>query len=461
MAQSLTTILVVIYQEILLFAVVGLAIGGVDDFLVDIMFLGRRWWLNIAVYSRHRRMTTSSLPASQKAGTIAVFVPAWGEAEVIGPMLRNALSRWSIGSYRIFVGVYPNDLATLTAVNAIAVQDDRVVLCVNERPGPTTKADCLNLLWRTMVEEEGRTSTKFKAVVLHDAEDVVHADEIRLFDLMIDRFQLVQLPVLPLTGEGGWWSRAIANHYCDEFAESHGKYLTIREAMGASVPSAGVACAFERLTLERLVNPANGGPFDPDSLTEDYEVGLRIKDMGGRGVFVRMRDAAGQLVATREYFPDSLDGAVRQKARWMVGISLAGWDRMGWQGGPAEWWMRIRDRRAAIAAVILFAAYVAFLLWGLLLAARWFGLDVDHRSSPAVELLLWVNFAFMTWRAAMRAIFVGRFYGWLHGVGAVPRAILANLIAMLAARRAVFLYLKSLFGKPLVWDKTQHRFPNL
>ncbi len=461
MAQSLTTILVVIYQEILLFAVVGLAIGGVDDFLVDIMFLGRRWWRNIAVYSRHQRMTTSTLPASQKAGAIAVFVPAWGEAEVIGPMLRNALSRWSIGSYRIFVGVYPNDLATLTAVNAIAVQDDRVVLCVNERPGPTTKADCLNLLWRTMVEEEGRTSTKFKAVVLHDAEDVVHADEIRLFDLMIDRFQLVQLPVLPLTGEGGWWSRAIANHYCDEFAESHGKYLTIREAMGASVPSAGVACAFERLTLERLVNPANGGPFDPDSLTEDYEVGLRIKNMGGRGVFVRMRDAGGQLVATREYFPDSLDGAVRQKARWMVGISLAGWDRLGWQGGPAEWWMRIRDRRAAIAAVILFAAYVAFLLWGLLLAARWFGLDVDHRSSPAVELLLWVNFAFMTWRAAMRAIFVGRFYGWLHGVGAVPRAILANLIAMLAARRAVFLYLKSLFGKPLVWDKTQHRFPNL
>ena len=101
----------------------------------------------------------------------------------------------------------------------IAEANDRLILCVNERAGPTTKADCLNLLWRTMVEEEGRTGTMFKAVVLHDAEDVVHADEIRLFDVMIDRFQLVQLPVLPLTGEGSWWSRAIANHYCDEFAE--------------------------------------------------------------------------------------------------------------------------------------------------------------------------------------------------------------------------------------------------
>ena len=49
---------------------------------------------------------------------------------------------------------------------------------------------------------------------------MVHADEIRLFDLMIDRFPLVQLPVLPLPGQGSWWARAIANHYCDEFAES-------------------------------------------------------------------------------------------------------------------------------------------------------------------------------------------------------------------------------------------------
>lgn len=461
MAQSLTAILAIIYHEILLFAVVGLAIGGIDDFLVDIMFLGRRWWRNITVYSRFTRMTTATLPASQKPGKIAIFVPAWGEAEVIGPMLRNALSQWRVGDYRIFVGVYPNDLATLAAVKPIAHQNDRLIVCVNERSGPTTKADCLNLLWRTMLEEEGRTGKTFKAVVLHDAEDVVHADEIRLFDLMIDRFHLVQLPVLPLTGEGNWWARSIANHYCDEFAESHGKYLTIREAMGASVPSAGVACAFERLTLDRLVNPANGGPFDPASLTEDYEVGLRIKNMGGRGVFVRMRDATGELVATREYFPDSLDSAVRQKARWMIGISLAGWDRMGWQGGPTEWWMRVRDRRAAIAAFILFAAYVAFILWGILLVASWFGLKAAHQPSSSVELLLWLNFTFMTWRAGMRAVFVGRSYGWLYGVGAIPRSILANLITMLAARRAVFLYLESLFGKPLVWDKTQHRFPKL
>lgn len=461
MGETLVAVLAAIHHEILLFAVVGLALGGADDFLVDVLYLCRRFWRSLTVYSRHTRMTTATLPASTNPGRIAIFVPAWGEADVIAPMLRNALDKWRDSDHRIFIGLYPNDDATLAAVAPLAEGQDRLILCINERAGPTTKADCLNTVWRTMLREEERSGTRFKAVVLHDAEDVVHADEIRLFDLMIDRFQLVQLPVLPLPGQGSWWSRAIANHYCDEFSESHHKYLTIREAIGASVPSAGVACAFDRSMLDRLVNPTTGGPFDPASLTEDYEAGLRIADMGGRGVFVRMRDRNGDLVATREYFPDTLDAAVRQKARWMIGISLAGWDRMGWQGGVTERWMRIRDRRAAIAALVLFAAYLALLLWLIVQVGAWFGLGKPYQPTPTVEVLLWLNLAFMIWRTAMRALFVGRSYGWLHGLGAIPRTIIANFIAILAARRAVSLYLDSLFGKPLVWDKTQHRFPHL
>ncbi|GAY20852.1 glycosyltransferase [Sphingobium fuliginis] len=450
-----------VHHEILLFAVVALAIGGMDDFIIDLVFLCRRLWRKLIVYSRHRRMTTLTLPASPQPGRIAIFIPAWQEADVIGPMLRNALSHWRDQDYRIFVGAYPNDRATLDILTPLAGRETRLILCINERNGPSTKADCLNVVWRAMLREEERTGVRFKAIALHDAEDVVHRDEIRLFDLMMDRFQLVQLPVLPLPGQGGWWSRAIANHYCDEFAESHGKFLTVREAMGASMPSAGVACAFERQMLERLVNPANGGPFDPKSLTEDYEVGLRISNMGGRGVFVRMRDGEGQLVATKEYFPDNLTDAVKQKARWMVGISLAGWDRMGWQGGPAEWWMRMRDRGAALSAFVLFTAYLALLLWGVLLAGSLFSAFPVPRPTPVVEALLWLNFGFMSWRMAMRAIFSGMAYGWAFGLGAIPRTLIANIIAMMAARRAMFLYLQSLFGKPLTWDKTHHRFPEL
>ena len=235
----------------------------------------------------------------------------------------------------------------------------------------------------------------------------------------------------------------------------------MREALGASIPSAGVACAFERDMLGQLVDPAHGGPFDPSSLTEDYEAGLRIAHMGGRGVFVRIRDRTGALVATREYFPDTIQTAVKQKARWMVGISLAGWDRMGWHGGPAEWWMRIRDRRSTLAAFVLFAAYVALILWALLAVIDLVAPRHQPPLPPLIEKLLWFNLILMLWRMMMRGLFVGRAYGWRHGLMAIPRTVIANYIAILAARRAIFLYARSLLGDPLIWDKTQHSFPDL
>ncbi|WP_441347627.1 glycosyltransferase [Sphingobium sp. Z007] len=165
--------LVALHREILLFAVVGLAIGGLDDFLVDLLFLVRRCWRNVAIYARHPRMTTATLPASSKPGRIAIFIPAWREADVIGSMLRHALARWPADDYRMFVGLYPNDPQTIDIVAPIAAGEPRIIVGINPKLGPSTKADCLNVLWRAMLAEEGRTGNMFKAVVLHDAEHVV------------------------------------------------------------------------------------------------------------------------------------------------------------------------------------------------------------------------------------------------------------------------------------------------
>jgi adsorption protein B len=35
----------------------------------------------------------------------------------------------------------------------------------------------------------------------------------------------------------------ISGHYCDEFAEAHGKFMPVRQKLGASLPLAGVGCA--------------------------------------------------------------------------------------------------------------------------------------------------------------------------------------------------------------------------
>jgi adsorption protein B len=412
-------------------------------------------WRRFTIYRRFPRAQADTLAGAQAPARLAVFVPAWDEGAVIGDMLRHALATFDHLDYRIYVGCYPNDPASIAAVDA--VEDPRVRLVIGSLPGPTTKADCLNRLWERLLEDEAAEGIRAKAVVLHDAEDVVHSAELRVFDHLIDRFDLVQLPVLPLLDKGSRW---IAGHYADEFAEAHGKELVVREALGAAVPSAGVGCAFSREALGQIAAAASGGPFDADSLTEDYELGLKLKLIGGRAAFVRLPGSSGRpLVVTHEYFPSSLNAAVSQKARWMIGIALSGWDRLGWQGSLAERWMRLRDRQAVLASLLLFAGYAALLLWGVLQLRLILTGVGPEPVSPELALLLEINLALLAWRLAMRFGFVTQAYGWREGLRSIPRVVISNVIAMLAARRAVFRYLRIRKNGRTSWDKTAHAFP--
>ncbi|HEX7872014.1 MAG TPA: glycosyl transferase family protein [Sphingobium sp.] len=445
-------------DELLLFAGVGLLLGGLDDLILDGIYIVRRLWRAATVYRRFPRMTSATLPPSDRPGTLAIFIPAWDESAVIGRMLRLCLARWAKDDVHLFVGVYPNDVTTIVAVADIAAVSDRVTMVINPLPGPTTKADCLNGLWRALLRWEIARGASAKAIVLHDAEDVVHGDEIRVMSALVDRFALVQLPVLPLVSSRSRW---ISGHYCDEFAESHGKALMVREALGAAMPSAGVGCAVARDMMSRLASQRGGYPFDPDSLTEDYELGLRIGEHGGRGILARLRDAHGDLVATQEYFPDTIADAVKQKARWTVGISLAGWDRLGWGKGWAEAWMRLHDRRALLAAFVLAAAYGGLVTAALVQIAVLFGLTAPMPLTSALRFLLYANGALLAWRIGMRMLFVHRAYGVEQALRSVPRMLVANIIAMMAARRAIVIYIRLWAGGTLRWDKTTHRFPEV
>jgi bacteriophage N4 adsorption protein B len=440
-------------HEATLFAAFGFLILGLGDLVVDAAWMAwvvARW----RAYRRYPRACARSLPAPTRAKRIAIFVPAWGEVGIVGRMLRHMLSAFDYPSFRIFVGCYPNDPATIAEVQGIG--DPRIVCIIGPAPGPSTKADCLNRIWEGMLEWEVRHGLRHEAVVLHDAEDVVHSGELGVFDVLIDRFDLVQLPVRPLVDAQSRW---IAGHYIDEFAESHGKELVVREWLGAAVPAAGVGCAISRDALE-LLAAREGAPFDPASLTEDYELGLKLKTMQRRAAFVRLPGAPGApIVATREHFPATLDAAVNQKARWMTGIALAGWDRMGWSGGLVERWMRLRDRQSLLAAVLLFAAYLALALWSVLYLAQSLTTWSIPPFSPGLKLLLTINLGLLVWRLVMRFGFVAHAHGWREGLRAIPRVVVANAIAMLAARRALARYATFRSGGPVPWDKTVHVFP--
>jgi adsorption protein B len=440
-------------RELALFAATGFLILGASDLLVDFTW----------IFLRLRRLLRPAEPVSletllppTRPGRLAVLIPAWHEAAVIGPMLNHACAAWAAEDVRLYVGCYPNDPDTIDAVEAVG--DPRVRRLTVPWPGPTTKADCLNTLWRALLADEIAEGDRFKAIILHDAEDVVHSGELRLFDRLIERFDLVQLPVMPLLPQG---RRGVSATYLDEFAESHGKEMVVRQALGAGLPSAGVGCAVSRdaMALLAAADP-EGRPFEPGSLTEDYEVGLKLHALGRRGAIVRIAsEPGGGPIVTRAHFPSDLRAAVSQKSRWMAGIALCGWDRLGWSGGVTEYWMRLRDRQGPLAALLLCVAY-SVLLAGPVLASL--AQAVGHPIlllTPRLALMMQLATLLLAWRLAMRFGFVAASHGWREGLRAIPRVVTSNAIAMLAAREALSRYVRGRRTGEAVWVKTRHIFP--
>ena len=78
------------------------------------------------------------------------------------------------------------------------------------------------------------------------------------------------------------------------------------------------------------------------------------------------------------------------------------------------------------------------------------------RLSPLLVSLPYLNLAAFLWRGAMRFAFTTRVYGVAEGLMAILRIPVANAIAIMAARRAVGAYIRTLRGGEPRWDKTPH-----
>ena len=453
LADEVLRLLLPVEHELLVFAAFWFAIGLIDELAIDLVWL----WMRLT-----ERVRTHVLPRGfgrqPLKGKAAVLIPAFQEAEVIATTVRHMLSAWPHNALRLYVGCYANDPATLAAAMEGAAGDPRVRLVVHGAQGPTTKADCLNRLYQALCSEEERSGEACRMILLHDAEDMVHPAALAALDQAMERHDFAQLPVRPTLSPASRW---IAGHYADEFAESHAKAMVVRSALGAAIPAAGVGCAFSRAAMARLAayraQEGEAGPFAPECLTEDYELGLMLSQEGRGSTFLRMRDTAGALVATGSYFPGELTAAVRQKTRWVHGIAFQGWERMGWSGRPLDLWMALRDRRGPLTALVLFAAYLLLVIDGVLFAAKAAGLHSGLALSPLLTWLLGFSFAGFLWRAVMRGAFTAREYGWREGLIAVLRIPVSNVIAIMAGRRALVAYLRSLVSGRVTWDKTAHQ----
>jgi len=410
---------------------------------------------------------------------IAIMVPAWQESEVIASMVANTIATFDYERFHIFVGVYQNDPETQAEVGRVMQRFGNVHMATVPRDGPTSKADCLNIIVQGILAWEAQSGESFDVFLMHDAEDVVHPFGLRTVNWFIEQDGMIQLPVLSMNRR---WHRLVACHYMDEFAEFHTKDLQVRSAMAQMTPSAGVATAFARDAMLALRAENNDQPFNTDSLTEDYDVGHRLRGLGFTSAFVRyfarvlrwrkawfrpgqVQELQRELVATKEFFPDRWTASVRQKSRWMLGISYMGWRQLGWFGDLANRYFLFRDRKALITAPTGALGYLIVLQY-----FGWVGLTlVWPRAAdlpPLVDRqwvwdLILVNFLFLLNRVAHRMWFTLSNHGKRHVWLAPVRIVVSNIIGFQAFCRAMGQFTNHLLtGKPIAWDKTSHAFPS-
>jgi adsorption protein B len=433
---------------------IPILVSSLDDLAFDFAWIVR--------LCRRRRPG----PPPQPERRIAVFVPLWHEAGVIGAMLDHNLAAIAYSSYEVFVGVYPNDPDTCRTVLAAARRHPKVHLAEVPHDGPTSKADCLNWIYQCMLVEEERRGARFDLIMLHDAEDLIHPKAFARINRYAGSYDMIQLPVLALPTP---WHELTHGVYCDDFAESQSKDLVSRVAAGGFLPGCGVGTAFRREVIERLAEAHSNRIFEPGSLTEDYDNGLRLHALGARQIILPVFDEDGEPVATREYFPRNARQAVRQRARWVLGNALQAWERFGWgKDLPRRWvqvWFLWRDRKGLWGNPVSLAANL-LMLYGLLSwgVSRWAGAPWSLRSavgrSDVLEALLAVNAALFLSRVAVRMHVTGRIYGWRHALGVPLRLVLANWINASATIRALRQYIAArVAGRPLRWVKTEHAYP--
>ena len=422
-------------------------VSGLDDLFITLMYA-------VARLRRFHWPAESDLRGKPQR-PIAIFVPLWHEAAVIGQMLERNLAAIRYCNYRIFVGVYPNDRATIRTVAAAARRNRRVHMAILPHDGPTSKGDCLNWIWRRMQEYEARHGMRFRVVMTHDAEDVIHPESLRVINWFSRRFAMVQIPVLPLATPARECTHGL---YCDEFAEYQTKDIPVRQALGGFLPANGVGTGFAREAIERLAEKRGGRPFDPSCLTEDYETGYEIHTMGYKQIFVPLAlhsaARAEGAVVTREYFPRRTKACIRQRTRWVTGICLQGWERHGWNvPWPQLYWFW-RDRKGLVGN-LLTPLDNMLLVYSV---ARY-----DHLAGllPAwLAIACQVTMLGTTLQMGVRARSASRIYGWRFALGVPVRVFWGNLVNFAATARALAEYGLARWARVgLAWKKTEHVYP--
>ncbi|MGO9768689.1 MAG: glycosyl transferase family protein [Roseiarcus sp.] len=423
-----------------------ISISSLDDMFIDLIAVGLVW---VAIDKKE---------ASIEIPPTGVFIANWREEEVLDRMIEGNLARIPSNNIQFYIGVYPNDTPTLTIAKRLEERHpDRVHAVVNSIPGPTSKGQMLNEMFRTVFN--GKPEQLPDVFVLHDSEDMIDPETFSVYAAYVAHgYDFVQTPVVSSKRKREDFVAAV---YMDEFAERHTREMIVRNALGAILPSAGVGTCITKRLAEHFLK-TRGEVLMHGTVTEDYILGVEAKRAGFKSAFAAVstdKQQGEHVFGTREYFPKSLSASIRQKTRWVYGIDFEAMHKLGWRG---DWWdvyFFMRDRKGLVTN---FLPPVALLLMVALLA-DW--IDTENMPANYKEILRYsmiLNTFALVVRYVERVETGFEVYGTRDWVGVIvrwPVGIYVNFMAVLRAWR-IYVGVSRFASKPIAWAKTTHEIPD-
>lgn len=412
-------------------------LSGLDDLLYD---GGAFFWLlyKRVRFSDRERLNVEKLHAREQQ-RIAIFLPAWQVSSTIGAMLTEILEHVDYRNFAVFVGTYPNDLHTQQAVDKLAALFPQVVKVVANCPSPSSHAHCLNSLYAAMQDYECLHEVNFDIVVLHRAGDIVHRHSLLLYNYLIPRVDVVQLPTLPAPTAAGWLAHQLI---ADEQAEYQMKEQLAREKMQGFITYTGSGTALSRRAMAML-EEADGTIFDETTVAEGYHLARKATEFGLKSIFVsivlheRERHCClpfsrrATFVANQTLYPGDVEQFLGWKSQQINAIALQYCASSGWQGSTGVKLNRLHDRKVAPATLLNLLMYplgaTAIICFHFHVLAEW----------GALSTLLLLSIALVCVRVGIRIGYVGMMYGPVAGLLAVPRMLMGNVLNGMAVMRAL------------------------
>jgi bacteriophage N4 adsorption protein B len=451
-----------------------LLLFGFDDLIWDFFYL-----LKIKRKTNKYHTIEFNDIAQVPPRLMAVIIAAYREEDVIFQVVENLIlsNIYPRSMYYIFIGVYPNDPATQAVVDQLSLKYPMVHKVVHVLNGPSSKADNLNNIIQYIVDFEQQHQLSFKGLVLHDSEDLVHPYELVLENYLFNDHAAIQIPVFPLQQYprfGNIFKNMITGTYADEFAENHFAMLVARNAYKSFVPSAGTGFALRRDVWDLFDNHE---VFPVGSMTEDFKLSLDLKRQGIDVFYplVYLNRTTDQLkkqrefIATRSLFPQTYSAAVRQKSRWIYGITMQSF-RMrdiikDKQLTLISKYTLYKDWKAKFANLMLGPGYAVFIYF---IMSLFLPIPVIFPEGSISWYIIVVLSIAMIERQSLRFLAIANVYGYRSAAVSVLfpvllpfRLILGNLInfhATINAWRRYFFDIQPKNRNKSQWSKTDHEF---